>query len=72
VPSRAEKTTNELGAGIRSLSEHILNRQASSTSDLSTDVAYLRVRAEAADLDDSLAEARNQLGLMELKLRGGS
>jgi class 3 adenylate cyclase len=64
-----EKTTSELAAGIRSLSEHILNRQASSSSDLSSKVATLRVRAQAADLDDALAAARGQLGLMELKLR---
>jgi hypothetical protein len=27
------------------------------------------VRAQAADLDDALAETRSQIGLMELKLR---
>ena len=63
-----EKTTSELAAGIRSLSERVLDRQANPASDLRGDVAYLRVRAQAADLDDSLAEARTQLGLMELKL----
>ena len=63
-----EKTTSELAAGIRSLSERVLDRQANPGSDLRGDVAYLRVRAQAADLDDSLAEARTQLGLMELKL----
>jgi class 3 adenylate cyclase len=64
-----EKTTSELAEGIRSLKERILDRQESSSSDLSTEVAGLRVRAQAADLEGALEAARSQLGLMDLKLR---
>ena len=64
-----EKTTGELAAGIRSLSERIQHREASSTADLSSEVAALRVRAQTADLEGAIATARSQLGLMDLKLR---
>jgi hypothetical protein len=64
-----EKTTSELADGIRSLSEHILDRHETSVPDLSTEVAGLRVGARSADLDSALATVRSQLGLMDLKLR---
>jgi hypothetical protein len=64
-----EEATRELAAGIRSLSERIQHRQASSTPDLSSEIAALRVRAQAADLEGDLAVTRSQLGLMDLRLR---
>lgn len=64
-----EETTSDLASRIRSLSERMRNRQASPGSDLSSEVATLRARAQAADLDGALAAARSQLGLMDLNLR---
>jgi len=64
-----EEAAGELAAGIRSLSERIRNRQASPPADLSAELATLRVRAQSADLEGSLAEVRSQLGLVDLKLR---
>jgi class 3 adenylate cyclase len=64
-----EETTSELAAGIRSLSERIQHGRASTTPDLSSETAALRVRAQAADLEGALATARSQLGLMDLRLR---
>jgi hypothetical protein len=64
-----EEAAGELAAGIRSLSERVRNRQANPPADLSAELATLRVRAQSADLEGSLAEVRSQLGLMDLKLR---
>jgi len=66
---RVQETATELNAGIRSLSERMRNRQASPPADLTAELASLRVRAESADLEGSLAAARSQLDLMDMKLR---
>lgn len=65
-----EETASDLAAGIRSLSERIRDRQTTPDADLSAELATLVVRAQSADLEGTLAAARNQLGLMDLKLRG--
>ncbi len=63
-----DETASELAAAIRSLGERIRDR-ADPTPDLSSEVAILSVRARTANLDDALAAARSQLGLMDVKLR---
>ena len=45
------------------------DRLESSSSDLSSEVALLRVWAQSADLDGDLEAARTALGLTDLKLR---
>jgi class 3 adenylate cyclase len=64
-----EKTTSRLAERIRSLKERMHDRLESSSSDLSSEVAVLRVWAQSADLDGDLEAARTALGLTDLKLR---